>query len=212
MSSYCTLQHNSRGQWWPWCAETDLVADAQRHLGNLDVDEGIVHRSSLLHFINVINWMLSGEITHSFFIYRLFSCLCQVLLNIEAKRHVLPTSGGFLNDLLTPAVRFSPWVTLLLGPIAPIVSSDNGRGLTVTPVTQTTLASARSPQGDPADYTLYSHWGSDIHTHTHTHVCFKVTSKERERVFYSSEGWHDTRVIQHIWQTKWKLLLIDLLG
>uniref|UniRef100_A0A3B5RDP2 Uncharacterized protein n=1 Tax=Xiphophorus maculatus TaxID=8083 RepID=A0A3B5RDP2_XIPMA len=42
----------------------------------------------------------------------------------------LPTSGGFLNDLLTPAVRFSPWVMLLLGPMAPMVSSDSGRGLT----------------------------------------------------------------------------------
>uniref|UniRef100_A0A3Q4BHF2 Uncharacterized protein n=1 Tax=Mola mola TaxID=94237 RepID=A0A3Q4BHF2_MOLML len=34
------------------------------------------------------------------------------------------TSGGFLNDLLTPAVRFSPWETPLLGPMAPMVSSD----------------------------------------------------------------------------------------
>uniref|UniRef100_A0AAX7VKC3 Uncharacterized protein n=1 Tax=Astatotilapia calliptera TaxID=8154 RepID=A0AAX7VKC3_ASTCA len=43
--------------------------------------------------------------------------------------------GTFLNDLLTPAVRFSPWVTPLLGPIAPMVSSDNGRGLTGIPHT-----------------------------------------------------------------------------
>uniref|UniRef100_A0A3Q1BZQ7 Uncharacterized protein n=1 Tax=Amphiprion ocellaris TaxID=80972 RepID=A0A3Q1BZQ7_AMPOC len=53
----------------------------------------------------------------------------------------ISTSGGFLNDLLTPAVRFSPWVTPLLGPIAPMVSSDSGRGLTGIPVTRTTLAS-----------------------------------------------------------------------
>uniref|UniRef100_A0A3B5B9W3 Uncharacterized protein n=1 Tax=Stegastes partitus TaxID=144197 RepID=A0A3B5B9W3_9TELE len=55
----------------------------------------------------------------------------------------IPTSGGFLNDLLTPAVRFSPWATPLLGPIAPMVSSDSGRGLTGIPVTRTTLASAQ---------------------------------------------------------------------
>uniref|UniRef100_A0A8C6NJK4 Uncharacterized protein n=1 Tax=Nothobranchius furzeri TaxID=105023 RepID=A0A8C6NJK4_NOTFU len=53
----------------------------------------------------------------------------------------LSTSGGFLNDLLTPAVRFSPWVTLLLGPIAPMVSSDRGRGLTAIPVTHQAPAS-----------------------------------------------------------------------
>uniref|UniRef100_A0A3B4XCB5 Uncharacterized protein n=1 Tax=Seriola lalandi dorsalis TaxID=1841481 RepID=A0A3B4XCB5_SERLL len=48
---------------------------------------------------------------------------------------------GFLKDLLTPAVRFSPWPTPLLGPIAPIVSSDDCRGLTGIPAAQTTLAS-----------------------------------------------------------------------
>uniref|UniRef100_A0A3Q3N512 Uncharacterized protein n=1 Tax=Mastacembelus armatus TaxID=205130 RepID=A0A3Q3N512_9TELE len=52
------------------------------------------------------------------------------------------TSGGFLNDLLTPVVRFSPWVTPLLGPIAPMVSSDVCRGLTGIPVTQTMSASS----------------------------------------------------------------------
>uniref|UniRef100_A0A3P8SNP4 Uncharacterized protein n=1 Tax=Amphiprion percula TaxID=161767 RepID=A0A3P8SNP4_AMPPE len=55
---------------------------------------------------------------------------------------------SFLNDLLTPAVRFSPWVTPLLGPIAPMVSSDSGRGLTGIPVTRTTLASVLWPLGD----------------------------------------------------------------
>uniref|UniRef100_A0A671TK81 Uncharacterized protein n=1 Tax=Sparus aurata TaxID=8175 RepID=A0A671TK81_SPAAU len=55
------------------------------------------------------------------------------------------TSGAFLNDLLTPAVRFSPWVTPLLGPIAPMVSSDDCRALTGIPVTQTTSESALWP-------------------------------------------------------------------
>uniref|UniRef100_A0A8C6TGD0 Uncharacterized protein n=1 Tax=Neogobius melanostomus TaxID=47308 RepID=A0A8C6TGD0_9GOBI len=43
----------------------------------------------------------------------------------------------FLNDLLTPAVRLSPWVMLLLGPMGPMVSSDDCRDLTGIPVTQT---------------------------------------------------------------------------
>uniref|UniRef100_A0A3Q1FWZ1 Uncharacterized protein n=1 Tax=Acanthochromis polyacanthus TaxID=80966 RepID=A0A3Q1FWZ1_9TELE len=63
-----------------------------------------------------------------------------------------PTSGGFLNDLLTPAVRFSPWVTPLLGPIAPMVSSDSGRGLTGIPVTRTTLASVISKSSRASSY------------------------------------------------------------
>uniref|UniRef100_A0A8P4K0Y1 Uncharacterized protein n=1 Tax=Dicentrarchus labrax TaxID=13489 RepID=A0A8P4K0Y1_DICLA len=66
------------------------------------------------------------------------------------------TSGGFLNDLLTPAVRFSPWVTPLLGPIAPMVSSDDCRGLTGIPVTQSTSASALLQAGDPTDKVLLS--------------------------------------------------------
>uniref|UniRef100_A0A3P8W6A2 Uncharacterized protein n=1 Tax=Cynoglossus semilaevis TaxID=244447 RepID=A0A3P8W6A2_CYNSE len=45
------------------------------------------------------------------------------------------TSGGFLKDRLTPAVRFSPWATPLLGPMAPMVSSDC-RVLTGIPETQ----------------------------------------------------------------------------
>uniref|UniRef100_A0A3Q3R224 Uncharacterized protein n=1 Tax=Monopterus albus TaxID=43700 RepID=A0A3Q3R224_MONAL len=64
---------------------------------------------------------------------------------------------GFLNDLLTPAVRFSPWATPLLGPIAPMVSSDGCRGLTGIPVTQTTSVSAPWPlDKSAAPYTLYS--------------------------------------------------------
>uniref|UniRef100_A0A8C2XFM7 Uncharacterized protein n=1 Tax=Cyclopterus lumpus TaxID=8103 RepID=A0A8C2XFM7_CYCLU len=70
------------------------------------------------------------------------------------------TSGGFLNDLLTPAVRFSPWVTPLLGPIAPMVSSDDCRGLTAIPVTQ--IASALWPLDDSAPYTSYSHNQSEL--------------------------------------------------
>uniref|UniRef100_A0A8D3A2X1 Uncharacterized protein n=1 Tax=Scophthalmus maximus TaxID=52904 RepID=A0A8D3A2X1_SCOMX len=58
------------------------------------------------------------------------------------------TSGGFLNDLLTPAVRFRPWATPLLGPIAPMVSSDDCRGLTGIPVTRSTSASALSNQSE----------------------------------------------------------------
>lgn len=37
---------------------THLVADAEGHLGNLDVDERVVHSSPLLHFIDVIDRML----------------------------------------------------------------------------------------------------------------------------------------------------------
>uniref|UniRef100_A0A672Y6K9 Uncharacterized protein n=1 Tax=Sphaeramia orbicularis TaxID=375764 RepID=A0A672Y6K9_9TELE len=64
------------------------------------------------------------------------------------------TSGGFLNDRLTPEVRFRPWATPLLGPIAPMVSSDDCRGLTGIPVTQITSAAAvisRSCYFDRAD-------------------------------------------------------------
>lgn len=40
---------------------THLIADTEGHLGNLDVDEGVVHSSSLLHLIDVINRMLAGR-------------------------------------------------------------------------------------------------------------------------------------------------------
>uniref|UniRef100_A0A3Q1JP41 Uncharacterized protein n=1 Tax=Anabas testudineus TaxID=64144 RepID=A0A3Q1JP41_ANATE len=59
------------------------------------------------------------------------------------------TSGGFLNDLLTPAVRFSPWVTALLGPKAPKLSSVDCRGFTGIPVTKTTSVSVRSKMIEP---------------------------------------------------------------
>ena len=122
----------------------------------------------------------------------------------------ISTSGAFLNDLLTPAVRFSPWVTPLLGPIAPMVSSDDCRALTGIPVTQTTSESALWPLRDSAPYTLYSHWVS--------HTYLKVISKDTQP-FNSLEGLHNTvmdysiphthtHTHTHIWQRKWKLLLI----
>lgn len=42
-------------------SHSHLIADTQGHLGNLNVDEGVVHSSSLLHLINVINRMLLGR-------------------------------------------------------------------------------------------------------------------------------------------------------
>uniref|UniRef100_A0A8C7HIS4 Uncharacterized protein n=1 Tax=Oncorhynchus kisutch TaxID=8019 RepID=A0A8C7HIS4_ONCKI len=48
---------------------------------------------------------------------------------------------GDLDDLLTPDVRFKPWVTPLLGPMTPMVSSESCRGLmTGMPEIQFTLA------------------------------------------------------------------------
>lgn len=57
-------------------AGTHLVADTQRHLGNLNVDERIVHRGSLLHLINVVDWMLERFKTNAYF---------TVLFNVGAK-------------------------------------------------------------------------------------------------------------------------------
>lgn len=57
-SAYCKWDYQLK----PPCTETHLVADTQRHLGNLNVDEGVVHSSSLLHLINVIDRMLRGKI------------------------------------------------------------------------------------------------------------------------------------------------------
>ncbi len=142
---------------------------------NLDVDEGVVHSSSLLHLINVINGMLVGgnyKIQLHVFIIFLF------LTSEHQQSKSMNTSGGFLNDLLTPAVRFSPWATPLLGPITPMVSSDDCRALTGIPVTQNSSASALWPLDDSAPYTLYSHCVSlsHTHTHTHTHTHLKVIS------------------------------------
>uniref|UniRef100_A0A3B3S1I5 Uncharacterized protein n=1 Tax=Paramormyrops kingsleyae TaxID=1676925 RepID=A0A3B3S1I5_9TELE len=39
------------------------------------------------------------------------------------------TSGGLRKDLLTPAVRLSPWLTPFPGPRAPMESSASCRGL-----------------------------------------------------------------------------------
>lgn len=99
---------------------------------------------------------------------------------------MINTSGAFLNDLLTPAVRFSPWATPLLGPIAPMVSSDDCRVLTGIPVTRSTTSSPLWPPGDSAPYTLYSHRVSCMKTHTpQGHI--KLTEP-----FNSSERWHNT--------------------
>lgn len=64
--------------------------------------------------------------------------ICWFLFFSTSERHQPKsqnTSGGFLKDLLTPAERFRPWATPLLGPMAPMVSSDDCRGLTGIPVT-----------------------------------------------------------------------------
>lgn len=82
---------------------------------------------------------------------------------------ITDTSGGFLNDLLTPAERFSPWVTPLLGPMAPMVSSDC-RGLTGIPVTPTTSISALWPLCDSLPSTLHSHWVSLIFSVSYRHT------------------------------------------
>uniref|UniRef100_A0A3B4AHL0 Uncharacterized protein n=1 Tax=Periophthalmus magnuspinnatus TaxID=409849 RepID=A0A3B4AHL0_9GOBI len=75
----------------------------------------------------------------------------------------LVTSGGFLNDRLTPAVLFNPCVMLLLGPMGPMVSSDDCRGLTGIPVTQSTT------QHCGLSVTLHSELYTPTgHTHTHT--------------------------------------------
>lgn len=106
---------------------THLVADAEGHLRNLDVDEGVVHGGSLLHLVNVVHRMLEeagGRMS--------FATVSLSVMPCE-RRPSAVTSGAFLNDLLTPALRFSPWATPLLGPMAPMVSSDDCRGLTGIP-------------------------------------------------------------------------------
>lgn len=55
---YFTQQGGCRDQLCCHAQKTHLIADTERHLGNLDIDEGVVHGSSLLHLIDVINRML----------------------------------------------------------------------------------------------------------------------------------------------------------
>lgn len=53
--------------------KTHLIADTEGHLGNLDIDEGVVHSSSLLHLIDVINRMLEkGNCKMQFNLFILF--------------------------------------------------------------------------------------------------------------------------------------------
>lgn len=40
--------------------KTHLIADTERHLGNFDIDKGVIHSCSFLHLIDVVNWMLEG--------------------------------------------------------------------------------------------------------------------------------------------------------
>lgn len=42
---------------------THLIANTEGHLRNLNVDEGVVHGSPLLHLIDVIDRMLMEEIS-----------------------------------------------------------------------------------------------------------------------------------------------------
>lgn len=156
----------NRGCWAPLrchVQKTHLIADTEGHLGNLDIDEGVVHSSSLLHLVDVIDRMLEeGNAISYINLFFLF------LTSDHNQSKSTNTSGAFLNDLLTPAVRFSPWATPLLGPIAPMVSSDDCRGLTGIPVTQSPSASALWPLGDSVPYTLHSHWVSLSLSHTLT--------------------------------------------
>lgn len=39
----------------------NLVADTEWHLWDLDVNEGVVHGSPLLHLVNVIHWVLEEK-------------------------------------------------------------------------------------------------------------------------------------------------------
>lgn len=159
---------------------THLVADAEGHLWNLDVDEGVVHGGSLLHLVDVVHGMLEeagGRM--SFPTVSLSVMLCE-------RRPRAITSGTFLNDLLTPALRFSPWVTPLLGPMAPMVSSDDCRGLTGIPETPPQRlcelgglwATRRPPPHTPPE--------SNSHSLFHTQL--KVISKVRESLNSSLDG------------------------
>lgn len=129
-------------RWQQWQTGTHFVADAQRNLRNLDVDEGVVHSCSLLHLVNVVHRMLvegrwrdlKQQRRQPLFLtlsYKIVPCCHKIHLYVC----LTSTSGGFLKDRLTPAVRFSPWATPLLGPMAPMVSSDC-RVLTGIPETQ----------------------------------------------------------------------------
>uniref|UniRef100_A0A3B3XVN3 Uncharacterized protein n=1 Tax=Poecilia mexicana TaxID=48701 RepID=A0A3B3XVN3_9TELE len=96
----------------------------------------------------------------------------------------LPTSGGFLNDLLTPAVRFNPWVMLLLGPMAPMVSSDSGRGLTGIAATHTHTNTHRiSVSTMPSAFITKRRTGSD-HSGLVFLICdvflFNVSAREEK--------------------------------
>lgn len=128
---------------------THLVADAERHLRNLDVDEGVVHGGSLLHLVDVVHRMLEEEEAGGTMSLRLSISASAVRARPIAESGL--TSGAFLNDLLTPAVRFRPWVTPLLGPRAPMVSSDDCRGLTGIPETHRSVheSSAASASHSP---------------------------------------------------------------
>lgn len=100
-------------------------------------------------------------------LFTLFVIHCMLYEHNQSQ--ITDTSGGFLNDLLTPAERFSPWVTPLLGPMAPMVSSDC-RGFTGIPVTPTTLISALWPLCDSLPSTWHSHWVSLIFLVSHPHT------------------------------------------
>lgn len=153
------------------CMKTHLIADTEGNLWNLDVDEGVVHCSSFLHLIDVINGVLQGANCRMCFLINLLFTLFVIhcMLYEHNQSQITDTSGGFLNDLLTPAERFSPWVTPLLGPMAPMVSSDC-RGLTGIPVTPTTSMSALWPLCGSLPSTLHSHWVSLIFSVSHPHT------------------------------------------
>lgn len=55
-----SLAANVNFLWGPYTQKTHLIADTERHLGNFDIDKGVIHSCSFLHLIDVIDRMLEG--------------------------------------------------------------------------------------------------------------------------------------------------------
>lgn len=78
MSEFIYVSHSIRFFFGNWVCriffaqKSHLIADTEGHLGNLDIDEGVVHSRSLLHLIDVINRMLEGGHCQLFHLFILF--------------------------------------------------------------------------------------------------------------------------------------------